>query len=452
MPQTSKNRSASRDRKGHVILGVNVLTLGYLPAAWQWDSRLSPHAPVDPAYWQHIATVAERGTLDALFLADGPGLGNPSYDANSTRLEPSVNWAHLAAVTEHIGLIVTASTTFNDPFELAERLLSLDYASGGRAGWNIVTTRHGQAAGNFGFDVLPERGDRYKRAGEFVALVRALWDSAATGTEVDHQGEHFSLRGRLRVPPSAQGYPVLLQAGGSEAGRQLAGQWAEGVFAAELTKAGAIEHYNEVKDYAAAAGRDPDDVKILPGVLMSLGSTEEEARRRSDEIHDLGPSSYSVAWLSGALGIDASQLPLDEPFPEEVLRQALDPSFAGGSIGFRQSIVKQIRETRPTVREYLRQTRYTGSGHHGFVGTPEQFADHVEDWWRSGAIDGFNLQPDVLADGLEVIADEVVPLLRKRGLYRHEYEETTLRGHFRAASSSAASPSVAASTPEVLAR
>ena len=187
---------------------------------------------------------------------------------------------------------------------------------------------------------------------------------------------------------------MLVQAGGSAAGLRLAGTRAEGVFAAELTKAGAIEHYNEVKGYAAAAGRNPGDVKILPGVLLSLGSTEEEARRRSDELHELGPASYSVQWLSGSLGIDASALPLDEPFREEVLRTALDPGFAGGSIGFRQSIVEQIRQTRPTVREYLKQTRYTGSGHHGFAGTPEQFADHIEDWWRSGAIDGFNPQPD----------------------------------------------------------
>jgi len=422
----------TQPRAGHVILGVNVLVLGYLPAAWLWDSRLTARSPVDQEYWRHIGTVAERGTLDALFLADGPALANPSYDANATRLEPTVNWAHLAAQTERIGLISTASTTFNDPFELAERLLSLDYASGGRAGWNIVTTRQGQAAGNFGLAGLPERADRYERAAEFVDLVLALWESAAAGQEVDYQGSHFTLRGRLHVPPSPQGHPVLVQAGGSAAGRLLAGTRADGMFSAELTKADAIGHYREVKGYAAAAGRSPAGVKILPGVLLSLGSTEEEARRRSDKLHDLGPASYSVQWLSGSLGIDASALPLDEPFPEDVLRQALDPAFAGGSIGFRQSIVNQIRETGPTVREYLRQTRYTGSGHHGFVGTPEQFADHIEDWWRSGAIDGFNLQPDVLADGLEVIADEVVPLLRRRGLFRHEYETTTLRGHFAA--------------------
>jgi len=425
-------------RQGHVILGVNVLVLGYLPAAWQWDPRLHARSPLDPQYWQQIGATAERGTLDALFLADGPALGNPSYDANSTRLEPTVNWSHVASVTEHIGLIPTASTTFNDPFELAERLLSLDCVSGGRAGWNIVTTRADQAARNFGLPELPERDDRYERAAEFVDLVLALWESAGTGRDVHHRGRFFELDGRLRVPPSPQGHPVLLQAGGSAKGRRLAGTRAEGVFAAELTKEGAIEHYNDVKQLAVAAGRDPDSVKILPGVLLSLGSTEEEARRRSDELHDLGPASYSAQWLSGHFGIDASKLDPDDKFPEEVLQAALDPAYAPGSIGFRQSIVRQIRATNPTVREYLRQTRYTGSGHHGFAGTPEQFADHVEDWYRSGAIDGFNLQPDVLIDGLEVIADEVVPLLRRRGLFRSEYESSTLRGHFRAASAAAA--------------
>jgi len=417
-------------RPGHVILGVNTLVLGYLPAAWQWESRLHATSAIDPAYWQQIAATAERATLDAFFLADGPALGDPSYDANTTKLEPTINWAYLAAATSHLGLIATASSTFNDPFELAERLLSLDHVSGGRAGWNLVTTRHGAAAGNFGLAGLPERGDRYARAVEFVDLVTALWE----GRDVHHDGEHFALHGRLRVPPSPQGRPVILQAGGSAKGRWIAGTRADGVFSAELTKDGAVAHYAEVKRIAAEAGRNPDAVKILPGVLLSLGSTEEEARRRSDALHDLGPSSYSAQWLSGALGIDASTLEADAPFPNEVLEQALDPAFEGGSIGFRQSIVAQIRSTNPTVREYLKQTRYLGSGHHGFAGTPEQFVDHVEDWFRSGAIDGFNLQPDVLIDGLEVIADEVVPLLRKRGLFRHEYETTTLRGHLGVAS------------------
>ena len=420
-------------RAGHVILGVNVLVLGYLPAAWQ-SPRLEKDSFVDPGYWTHIGRTAERGTLDAIFLADGPLLGDPAYDANPIRLEPTVNWGYVAAATENVGLVATASTTFNDPFELAERLLSWDHVSGGRAAWNIVTTRGAAAARNFGLPDVPLRDDRYERASEFVDVVLALWESAATGEEVHHHGEFFDLDGRLRVPPSRQGRPVLFQAGGSPKGRALAGRAAEGVFAAELTRDQAIEHYRLVKGLAVDHGRSPDDVKILPGLLLSLGSTEEEARRRSDDLHDAGPASYSVQWLSQSIGYDASKLELDEPFPEDVLAAPADPQTFQGSIGFRESIVTQIRRTKPTVREYLKQTRYTGSGHAGFVGTPEQLADHIEDWFHSGAIDGFNLQPDVLVDGLEVIADELVPILRKRGLYRQEYETDTLRGHLQSAS------------------
>lgn len=420
-------------RAGHVLLGINVLVLGYLPAAWQ-TPLLAKDAFVDPSYWEEIGRVAERGTLDAIFLADGPLLGDPAYDANPIRLEPTVNWGHVAAATSHVGLVATASTTFNDPFELAERLLSWDVLSGGRAAWNIVTTRGVPAARNFGVPDVPLRDDRYERAAEFVDVVRALWGSATHGEEIHHRGEHFHVQGRLRVPPSKQGHPVLLQAGGSPKGRGLAGRAAEGVFSAELTKDGAIEHYRQIKGYAVEHGRSPDDVKILPGLLLSLGSTEEEARRRSDELHDAGPASYSISWLSQSIGYDASKLELDEPFPEDVLAAPEDPQTFTGSIGFRESIVAQIRRTNPTVREYLKQTRYTGSGHAGFVGTPEQLADHIENWFHSGAIDGFNLQPDRLVDGLPVIADELVPILRQRGLYRHEYETDTLRGHLRAAS------------------
>ncbi|MEV8517330.1 NtaA/DmoA family FMN-dependent monooxygenase [Dactylosporangium sp. NPDC051484] len=420
-------------RTGHVILGINVLVLGYLPAAWQ-SPLLKKDSFVDPDYWAGIGRTAERGTLDAIFLADGPVLGDPAYDANPIRLEPTVNWGYVAAATERVGLVSTASTTFNDPFELAERLLSWDTLSGGRAGWNIVTTRGAQAARNFGLADVPLRDDRYERAAEFVDVVTALWDSAATGHDVHHHGDFFDIDGRLRVPPSAQGRPVLLQAGGSPKGRALAGRVAEGVFAAELTKQKAIEHYRLVKRLASDNGRSPDDVKILPGLLLSLGSTEEEAKRRSDELHDAGPASYSIQWPSQSIGFDASKLELDEPFPEEVLAAPADTQTFQGSMGFRESIVTQIRRTNPTVREYLKQTRYTGSGHAGFVGTPEQLADHIEDWFHSGAIDGFNLQPDALIDGLDVIADELVPILRKRGLYRHEYETSTLRAHFQAAS------------------
>lgn len=423
----------SSKRSGHVILGINVLVLGYLPAAWK-TPLLNKDAFIDPDYWADLGRTAERGTLDALFLADAPLLGDPAYDANPIRLEPTVNWGQVAAATSRIGLVATASSTFNDPFELAERLLSWDHQTGGRAAWNVVTTRGVTAARNFGLPDIPVRDDRYDRASEFVDVVRALWDTASTGRDLRFHGAFFEIDGRLRVPPSKQGRPIIFQAGGSRQGRALAARAAEGVFAAELTRHQAIEHYRLVKGLAKENGRSPDDIKILPGLLLSLGSTEEEARRRSDEIHDAGPPSYSIGWLSQAIGYDASQLELDKPFPEEVLGPLADSRSFVGSIGFRESIIAQIRTTNPTVREYLKQTRYTGSGHAGFVGTPEQLADHIEDWFHAGAIDGFNLQPDRLIDGLPVIVDELVPILRKRGLYRHEYETETLRDHFRTAS------------------
>ena len=422
-------------RDGHVILCINALVLGYVPASWQTPG-LSAESFVSPDYWEEIGRIAERGTLDAVFLADVPALGDPAYDANPAHLEPTVNWAHVAAATERVGLVSTASTTFNDPVELAERLLTLDYLSQGRAAWNIVTTRGPAAARNFGQPDVPPRDDRYERAGEFVDVVRALWGSADTGREIRHRGVHFSVDGRLRTPSRGE-HPVLFQAGGSAAGRELAGRVAEGVFAAELTRDKAVEHYRLVKRKALAFGRSPDDVKILPGLLVSLGSTEEEARRRNDELHDRSPAWYSVGWLSHAIGVDATKLDLDAPFPEDVLAGPADLQTFSGSIGFRESIVAQIRRTNPTVREYLRQTRYTGSGHAGFVGTPEQLVDRIDDWFNAGAIDGFNLQPDALIDGLAVISDEVVPLLRRRGLYRHDYETDTLRGHLRAAAPSA---------------
>jgi alkanesulfonate monooxygenase SsuD/methylene tetrahydromethanopterin reductase-like flavin-dependent oxidoreductase (luciferase family) len=409
------------------------LVLGYLPAAWK-TPLLKKDAFVDPDYWASLGKTAERGTLDAIFLADGPLLGDPAYDANPIRLEPTVNWGQVAAATSRVGLVATASSTFNDPFELAERFLSFDHQTGGRAAWNVVTTRGVPAARNFGMPDIPLRDDRYERANEFVDIVRALWESAATGRDVHFHGGFFDIDGRLRVPPSKQGRPVIFQAGGSPQGRALAGRAAEGVFAAELTKSQAIEHYRLVKGFARSNGRSPDNIKILPGLLLSLGSSEGEARRRSDEIHDAGPPSYSIGWLSQAIGFDASKLELDEPFPAEVLGPIRDTQSFLGSIGFRESIITQIRKTNPTVREYLKQTRYTGSGHAGFVGTPEQLADHIEDWFHAGAIDGFNLQPDRLIDGLDVIVDELVPILRKRGLYRHQYETETLREHFQAAS------------------
>ncbi|MFC8529837.1 NtaA/DmoA family FMN-dependent monooxygenase [Nocardia sp. NPDC057227] len=421
-------------RTGHVLLGLNVLVYGYIPSAWR-SPLLGDRDFLTPEYWARIGALAERARLDAIFLADGLGLGDPAYDANPIRLDPTVLWAHVARATERVGLIATASTTFNDPVELAARILTLDHLSAGRAGWNLVTTRDDRSAANFGLDSVVARTPRYERAAEFAELARALWAAAGTGARIRHAGTHFRYDGDFRAPLSPQGQPVIFQAGGSPGGRDLAARYADGVFAAEITLETAREHYRTVKAGAARAGRDPAEVAILPGLLLTLGSTEEEARRRVDALYESSPSGYAAGWLSHAIGVDVSALDLDEPFPPEVLRAPADPEFFTGSIGFRESILEQIGQTRPTVREYLRRTRYAGSGHGGFVGTPEQLADRIEEWYRGYACDGFNLQPDILVDSLEVIADELIPLLHARGLFRAEYETETLRGHLTRARS-----------------
>ncbi|MGW0178090.1 LLM class flavin-dependent oxidoreductase [Nocardia sp. NPDC003345] len=421
-------------RSGHVLLGVNVLVYGYIPAAWR-SPLLGTLDFVSAQYWERIGRLAERARLDAVFLADGLGLGDPAYDANPIRLDPHIIWTHVARATEHVGLIATASTTFNDPVDLAARILTLDHLSHGRAGWNLVTTRDDRSAANFGLERVVPRTQRYERAAEFAALSRALWSAAGTGERVRHHGAFFDYEGDFRAPASPQGLPVLFQAGGSPGGRDLASRYADGVFTAEITPETARAHYRTVKDGAVRAGRAAGEVAIMPGLLLTLGSTEEEARRRVDDLYESSPAAYSAAWLSHAIGVDVSALDLDEPFPDAVLRGPADPDLFTGSIGFRESILEQIRQTRPTVREYLRQTRYSGSGHGGFVGTPEQLADRIEHWYRTYACDGFNLQPDILLDSLEVIADEVVPLLRARGLFRDDYESTTLRGNLTAAGS-----------------
>ena len=419
-------------RTGHVALGLNVLVYGYVPSAWR-SPLLAPDAFLTADYWDRIGTLAEAAKLDAVFLADALSLGNPSYDANPIRLDPTVVWAHVARATEHVGLIATASTTFNDPVELAGRLLTLDAVSGGRAGWNLVTTRDEASAANFGVDALAGREERSARGYEFAELARALWDSAADGSTVHHHGRFFDYDGVFTAPASPQGRPVIFQAGGTRQGREIASHFADGVFSAEITPETARPHYRQVKGGAVAAGRSAEDVRILPGLLLTLGSTEQEARRRIDELYDTSPSVYSALWLTHAMGVDVSALDLDEPFPEDVLSGPVDPETFRGSIGFRESIVEQIRQTRPTVREYLRETRYSGSGHGGFVGTPEQLVDRIEQWYLAGACDGFNLQPDILIDSLPIIADEVVPLLQQRGLFRREYEADTLRGNLRGA-------------------
>ncbi len=418
----------SAERAGHVILNVNVLDAGISHDAWLYND-LDPLTFVDIEYFQRIGTIAERGTLDAFFLADAPVLREDIWFKPTRSLEPTLVLGAVAAVTENLGLIGTASSTFNDPWELAQRFLSLDYVSGGRVAWNVVTTFSESTAGNFGLSALPDRDERYRRSGEFVDVVEALWRSAGTGVDVHRSGEFFDVDGRLLVPPSAQGYPLLVQAGGSPAGRELAGRKANAVFSAELSLRAGIDHYDSVKSLARAAGRDPDHVKILPGLITVIGSTEEEARRRDEEQTAATPPDFPFSRFADLLGVDPAAIDPDSPLPQEYLELPQDTAQVKASLGFLESVIRLAKEEHPTVRELISYVS-AGGGHRRIVGTPEQVADTIEEWFRAGAADGFNLMPDRFPDGLEIFVDEVVPLLRQRGLFRHEYEDSTLRGRF----------------------
>lgn len=407
-----------------VILNVNVLDAGVAPRAWTIDD--TANAFLDPAHFVRVAKTAERGTLDGFFLADSPGFWDNPRVKPPRALEPTTILATVAAHTRHIGLIGTASTTFNDPYELALRFLSLDQASGGRVAWNVVTTYAPTVATNFGIHELPDRDTRYARAAEFVEVVTGLWESSVTGVPLDFHGEHLDVTGALAVAPSPQGYPALIQAGGSAAGRELAGRTAHGVFTAELTLAAGLEHYRQVKEAAVRAGRHPDAVKILPGLITVLGSTEQEAIERHERLRANTPVDFGADRLTATLGVDIRALDWDAPIPDEVLAAPADAANYQGSLGFRESVVGLVRERGLSIRQLLRALNGSG-GHRAVIGTPEQVADSIEEWFLAGAADGFNLMPDAFPSGLDDFVDHVVPILRRRGLFRHEYADSTLR-------------------------
>lgn len=408
----------------HIVLNVNVLDFGIDPSARKFSGH-PPSLVTSGDYYASMGRLAERGTLDAFFLADHPALQQDPRGLGSRALEPTVILSAVAEATTHLGLIGTLSTTYNDPVEVAERILTLDYLSGGRAAWNAVTTYNPAVSANFGLTENPDRETRYRRAEEFVNAVIALWESAVTGIPANYQGQFFQFEGKLAVPASPQGHPLVIQAGGSPQGRALAGRLANGVFSAELELNVAIDHYEHIKSIAVATGRRREDVAILPGLVTVIGSTHEEASARARHLRELAPKGQEIQRLSNRLGWDLSHLDLDEHIPKEALEDLDDPQAYAGSLGFREAVVNHLRSRSFTLREALDE--FAGSGHSRLVGTPEDVADYMETWFRNGAADGFNLMPDAFPSGLEDIVDQVVPLLRQRGIFRHEYEERTLR-------------------------
>jgi FMN-dependent oxidoreductase (nitrilotriacetate monooxygenase family) len=420
--------AADADTDAGLILGVNLQGFGQRPAAWR-TQNVEPTDLLTAAFWEDLGRTAERGLLDMVFLADHPALSDPNVRAYGL-LEPFVALGAIAGATTHLGLVGTASTTYNDPVDLAERLLSLDTLSGGRLAWNAVTTYDRSVSANFGVETNPDRPERYARAGEVVDLVQALWRSAATGVPVEHRGEFVAFDGAITVPPSAQGHPVVFQAGGSPHGRDLAARVAEGVFAVELTPEPAREHYRAVKQAAATYGRDPADVAIVPGLSLVLGSTEAEAQRRFDELEALAPDGYSLRALGTHLDADLGELDPEAPIPAAILDREVDPVTYGPSLGYHETVVRWVRANNTSLRDVLRG--FGGYGARIVVGTPEQAADTIEEWYRTGAADGFNLMIDEFPRGLETVVDELVPILQRRGVFHREYEDVTLRGRLAA--------------------
>ncbi|MGQ4599443.1 NtaA/DmoA family FMN-dependent monooxygenase [Nocardia sp. R6R-6] len=419
---------------------VNVGSAGYHPAAW-----LEPALPADAfiqlSHYQRVAVEAERGALDGLLFPDIPVQQPGIARAPAATLDPILLTSALAVSTERIGLIPTATTSLNLPYNLARRILSLDHVSGGRAGWNVVTTFEPAAARNFGIRELPERDERYRRAGEYVGLTEKLWDSwesdAVIGDQalgrfadadrvhaVEHRGEFYSVAGPLNVPRSPQGRPVLVQAGASPQGRAFAAAHAEAIYTTQLSLSASRSFSAEIRSAAAAFGRDKDAIRILPGLVPVIGATEAEARARFDELQGrLHPDSAPARQLARWLGYPDVELDLDSPLPH---RLTTLPEGRIGPQGFFAAITGYALETGHTVRQLL--TEFLG-GHRLVIGTPVTVADHIELWFRTGGIDGFTITPAVLPGYLTDFVDQVVPELRKRGLFRHEYEHTTLRGH-----------------------
>lgn len=419
-------------------LNVNILHSGFSPAAWRMEGS-DPRACFDINHYINVARIAEGATFDAVFLADQAAISDRVDFRPLTSLEPTIVLALVAAHTERIGLIATASTTYNEPYNIARRFATLDHASGGRTGWNIVTSADLSQSRNFGLEKPVAHQSRYERAAEFTAVVKALWDSweedafigdVSTGRFVDplrvhaiaHRGKHFSVHGPHNIPRPPQGHPVLVQAGGSDDGRQLAAEHAEAVFSASQSFEEALDYANDLRRRAAGFGRSGDSILVLAGLATIIGSTEAEARRRQEELRELIPLEYSLARLSGVLQVDPKSLDLDAQLPENI------PLPADGGHTFFRAAVALARREGLTVRGLIRALN-GGTGHRTIVGTPKDIADDIEKWFRAGAADGFNLMPDVLPHGLQVFADEVVPILRRRGLFRQEYSGRTLRDH-----------------------
>ena len=428
-------------RQLHLNLFIN--SRGHHEASWRHPAA-AQYALTDIRYFQDMAQRAEAALFDSVFLADILALGEAVAHAPHIWLEPITTLAALAVTTSRIGLVATCSSTYTEPFNLARQFASLDHMSNGRVAWNIVTSSLASSARNFGGETQLSHADRYARGEEFMKVVNALWDSWAEDAVVDdrasgiyakadrirsinHRGDFYRVAGPLNIPRCPQGRPVLVQAGSSATGRRFAARYAEAVFTAQLSKAEAREFYADVKTLAAAEGRRPEQVLILPGLSPMIAGTETEARRLAREVDDLADPEVGRQRLSGWLGgYDLSHLSLDRPLRPGDLP---DPDTVQAARSRAEIIASLARREDATLRDVIAYFA-AARGHFTTAGTPEQIADLIEDWFADGAADGFNVMPPLLPTMLDVFSAEVIPLLQHRGLFRTAYEGDTLRDHY----------------------
>lgn len=430
-------------RSDKMRLGLFIHPTGHHQAAWRHGSS-DPFANVSFEHYAQIVRMAEAAKIDAIFLADSQGMrgGDPDVVGRVVQhvvgFEPLTLLSALAPLTEKIGLIATASTTYNYPYQIARKFASLDHISHGRAGWNIVTSGTAwRESENFGTEPHPEHDTRYERAAEFVEICRGLWDSWEDDAFVrdreagvfsdqskvhvlDHHGGFFDVRGPLNVARSPQGYPLHVQAGSSPAGKEFAARYAEMMFVGPQALAPAQDLYREVKAAADDAGRRPEHIKIMPGLAVTLGVTEAEADDKFGELQSLLTEPVAINILSMRMnGLDLSGLDLDKPFPEN-----FKPS-AHALSGY-EAMIERSRRENLSVRDLAIRTAGSLAGL-TVRGSAVQIADMMEEWFLKGACDGFNLQPSTFPGGMEDIANLLVPELQRRGLFRTEYEGNTLR-------------------------
>lgn len=421
-------------------LNVGINTTGYLGNAWKYRTG-DRHEINDPAYYRRLTELAHKGVFDAVFFSDHPALATDPNGRPFHTIDPLILSTALAAQVPDIGFVVTMSSTYNSPYNFARRTQSTDIVSGGRLIINVVSSFNPAVAANFGSEPLPPRSERYAKAQEFLDVTKALWSSwdparegevpadkfwdAASAQAIDHQGDYFTIKGPLNVPRGPQGHPVIAQAGASEGGIDLAARHGEIIYCNILSREAGQAFGKKVKDRAVSYGRDPSTIRIVPGLVVILGKTREEALRKHELFSGAGSEDALLARFAKDHGIDLASFD-----PDAVLDGAdfVPDQNRQMAVGMGLGLSELLTHEKLTARQAVRRSE---GFHRLLLGTPEEVADAMIDYWADGTVDGYTLQPPRAPDDIEEFVDKVVPILQDRGVYPRQYEGKTIRDRYR---------------------